>query len=342
MNTFELARVVREHELWADTNGADGKKADFQGANLANCKLQNCNLKDVSFKGANLCDNLKYGWCSGNKAFGIFDDSIERDIELDQAFGNLVTADLQGANLENADFEGANLQGVNFENVNLKNANFKRAKLRGANFEGANLENADLEGANLRCVDFDNANLENANLKNTNLRGLKWYDDIATIIRRTRFNSTNLKNANLQDAKISYASFNNANLENTNLSNNNLSKATFVGSNIKDTIFKNSTFGFCNYLQLYFFNDTYKDQKKYVRTTRTKRRTETSSHPCDIFVTSFCLFLSLLFTVVLPICIIIAHCPPDTKNMKNLESNSVTDKNLYKTFIKKDGENKND
>ena len=112
-----LSAILKEHQLWLDSKGGDGKKAD-----LSNKNLKFVNLEAADLRRANL-----------------------EAVDLRRA--NLEAANLVGANLERADLAGADLAGTD-----LRIANLREAILLGANLEGANLEGADLEGANLKGV----------------------------------------------------------------------------------------------------------------------------------------------------------------------------------------------
>ena len=112
-----LSAILKEHQLWLDSKGGDGKKAD-----LSNKNLKFVNLEAADLRRANL-----------------------EAVDLRRA--NLEAANLVGANLERADLAGADLAGTD-----LRIANLREAILLGANLEGANLEGADLEGANLKRV----------------------------------------------------------------------------------------------------------------------------------------------------------------------------------------------
>ena len=101
-----LSAILKEHQLWLDSKGGDGKKAD----------LSNKNLKFVNLEAADL------------------------------RRANLEAANLVGANLERADLAGADLAGTDLRIANLREAILLGANLEGANLEGADLEGANLKG----------------------------------------------------------------------------------------------------------------------------------------------------------------------------------------------------
>ena len=82
MNQEQLNVVLKQHKLWLDTKGEEGKRADLRYADLRNINLRYANLR-----GADL-----------------------RDADLRGA--ELRGSDLTGANLEGADLEGVDLEGT--------------------------------------------------------------------------------------------------------------------------------------------------------------------------------------------------------------------------------------
>ena len=122
-----LSAILKEHQLWLDSKGGDGKKADLSNKNLKFVNLEAADLRRANLEAADLRRaNLE---------------------AVDLRRANLEAANLVGANLERADLAGADLAGTD-----LRIANLREAILLGANLEGANLEGADLEGANLKGV----------------------------------------------------------------------------------------------------------------------------------------------------------------------------------------------
>ena len=99
-----LSVILKEHQLWLDSNGENGERADLSnkiligadleganliGANLRSAYLIGANLKEASLIGANLLN------------------------------ANLIEADLEGADLRGANLRGVNLIGANLEGINL-------------------------------------------------------------------------------------------------------------------------------------------------------------------------------------------------------------------------------
>ena len=141
-----LSVILKEHQLWLDSNGENGERADLSNKILIGADLEGANLIRANLIGANLIG------------------------------ANLIRANLIGANLIIANLIGANLIGANLRSAyliraNLREANLKEASLIGANLLNANLIEADLEGADLEGADLEGANLRGANLRGVNLIG---------------------------------------------------------------------------------------------------------------------------------------------------------------------------
>ena len=123
--------ILKEHQLWLESNGRNGKKADLSNKNLIGADLEGANLRGADLRGA----------------------------------------DLEGANLRGANLRGANLIGANLIGANLREASLIEASLIEANLRGANLKGAYLRGANLRGANLEGAYLERANLIGADLEG---------------------------------------------------------------------------------------------------------------------------------------------------------------------------
>jgi uncharacterized protein YjbI with pentapeptide repeats len=95
----ELKAILKDHKLWIQSDGKQGKRAILRNTDLRLANLQRANLQRANLQRANL-----------------------RGAYLEGA--NLVGADLYGANLHGAYLEGANLQGADLEGANLMDAKF--------------------------------------------------------------------------------------------------------------------------------------------------------------------------------------------------------------------------
>ena len=130
-----LSAILKEHQLWINSNGENGERADLSNKNLRGENLRGANLRGADLRGANLRG------------------------------ANLRGADLIGANLFRANLIGANLRGADLRGADLFRADLFRADLEGADLGGANLEGANLEGANLNLRFMGNSGLFTNNLQ---------------------------------------------------------------------------------------------------------------------------------------------------------------------------------
>ena len=120
-----LSAILKEHQLWIDSNGENGERADLSNKNLIRADLRGAGLRRADLRGA----------------------------------------DLRGADLFRANLRGANLRRADLIGANLRRADLIGADLIGADLEGANLEGANLEGANLNLQFIGNSGLFTNNLQ---------------------------------------------------------------------------------------------------------------------------------------------------------------------------------
>lgn len=102
MTTEKLNEILKDHELWLESKGENGKMADLHGADLRGADLHIADLRDADLSAADLRD-----------------------------------ADLHGANLVRAVLVGANLSGVDLRWADLRSVSLRRADLRGAMLESS-------------------------------------------------------------------------------------------------------------------------------------------------------------------------------------------------------------
>ena len=108
MTQVELDRKLKQHRLWLETSGAEGKCVDLQNTNLRGAYLEWANLRRANLRRANLqCAYLFRANLRG---------------------ADLRGADLRGANLKYTDLRGADLKGAKFD-INIQDCwNFAQAK----------------------------------------------------------------------------------------------------------------------------------------------------------------------------------------------------------------------
>ena len=156
--------ILKEHQLWLESNGRNGKKADLSNKNLIGADLEGANLRGADLRGADLEGaNLRGANLRGANLIGAnLIGANLREANLIEAYligAYLIGAYLIGANLREASLIEASLIEASLIEANLRGANLKGAYLRGANLRGANLEGAYLERANLIGADLEGTNL---------------------------------------------------------------------------------------------------------------------------------------------------------------------------------------
>lgn len=97
ISLIELAEILDQHRIWAESGGESGVKADLCGINLAKADLTGVNLQGAS----------------------------------------LIRMNLSGADLSMANLRGASLVRSNLQNANLLGTELRGANLMGANLYGA-------------------------------------------------------------------------------------------------------------------------------------------------------------------------------------------------------------
>lgn len=139
-----LASILKEHQLWIESGGENGKRADLYGKDLIGMKLGRANLRRANLRRANLRRAKLYG-------------------------ADLYGANLDGADLYEADLDEANLCRASLIGANLIGASLIETKLDGADLCGANLRGAMIEGTSFDEVNLDGANLDGTGLETVNL-----------------------------------------------------------------------------------------------------------------------------------------------------------------------------
>ena len=140
LTKYMLNKILKEHQIWLDTNTKNGERA-----NLSFSDLRGTNLRGADLRCADLsCVDLRRADLGGTNLRGV----------------NLSFADLRGANLRGADLRCADLSCVDLRRAdlggtNLRGVNLSFADLRGANLRGANLGGTNLRGADLSCADLN-------------------------------------------------------------------------------------------------------------------------------------------------------------------------------------------
>ena len=153
-------KMLRDHALWCETQGAQGAPSAFDGADLRRlATIKGLNLTALSAKGA-----VFYGL----------------DMEGVQLQGaRLEGADLRSCNLRRADLRGARLTGARLTGSDLREAQLgpllishdrvMPCDLTGAVLKGADLSRADLRYALLTRADLTRANFTGAAMRHADI-----------------------------------------------------------------------------------------------------------------------------------------------------------------------------
>lgn len=171
-----LEKILKNHELWIESNGRDGTPADFSHGNLSNLNLHGANLWSADFEGTYLAGaNLK------NAVLGFKGQKTEQvskapgeylitggrigQITAKDANGRIIAASPPAPDRTN--LRGAILWNAILHQADLDSADLSTASLSGADLSGADLSGADLTGANLTGAILDGSNMSDANLDRT-------------------------------------------------------------------------------------------------------------------------------------------------------------------------------
>ncbi|MDV6332462.1 pentapeptide repeat-containing protein [Asticcacaulis sp. 201] len=154
--------MLRDHALWVDTLGKDGKPSKFDNADLRGLvSIKGLNLAALSAKGA-----IFYGL--DMRGVQLQGAHLE---EADLRNCNLKGADLRGVRLARARLDGANLEGANLgalkidatrflpadlRNTRMRNVNFSEAQMKLVQLDGADISRSNLEGAAMNLESLQN------------------------------------------------------------------------------------------------------------------------------------------------------------------------------------------
>jgi hypothetical protein len=207
--TAALAKVVKAHELWVESNGAAGARADLSHHNLSNFDLQGTNLWLANLEGADLAGanltNAVLGFAGQkdqqqSKAPGEFLPSPPR---LGEVSTNLKGAILWSTTLAHADLSYADLSNAELWKADLSGADLAGANLTGANLAGARLDGSDLSNTNLDGTLFEPVSVSLIIGPATNLNRITFQTNPDALIRiRRRFQDEGLTK---QEREITYA-----------------------------------------------------------------------------------------------------------------------------------------
>lgn len=211
----DLRTLIKEHELWLDSQGAEGRRAVFREDNLAGVDFSHQRLAGASFRGLNLA-RCKFIQAQLNEAD--FSDCNLQHCDFTAAM--LDNAAFQQVDASNASFTAAQMAEVDFNAANLEHSNFVQAKIPQTNFRDANLNGANLQQVTANLAQFRGAQMENTNLSSSDFT-------------QAVFREANLRNANFSDSNMVQAHFKDAVLSHVDLNSADFSQALDISADIQ-------------------------------------------------------------------------------------------------------------
>ncbi len=157
-----IEELLKRHELWANSDGAEGAPMDVSGFDLR--KVESLTRRKLpALVGYN----------------AVFYGMNLEGVALQAA--QLEGTDLRGCRLANADLRGINLKGARLNYADLRDSNLGPLMLANgrviqARLEGIDGRHADFRGANLQRAIFRGANLSAANLTGARIEGIDLTD----------------------------------------------------------------------------------------------------------------------------------------------------------------------
>ena len=159
----QFVAAVRDHELWADSGGAKGRRLDLDRAEIPAVKMTGRRLAGARMRHCRVAGGT---WLEIDLSMADLSHADLRDLVLTRCRARGTTfrrANLSGADLEEAVLDALPLaSGGRVWPTNLEGANLRGANLTGASLDGVILRKADLrdcrtEGVSVRNSDFDGA-----------------------------------------------------------------------------------------------------------------------------------------------------------------------------------------
>ncbi len=154
---MSLDEMIKQHQLWLKTKGAEGAKLDLSGHDMRNA---------TSLVGANM-------------TMLTAENSVWYGLDLNQI--NLQASHLSESDFRSCNFAAADLRGSIFQKCTMVGAKFVRARLEPlqldskrqlrTTFASSNLRYADFTQAYCRDVDFSGADLSFANFTDADIAG---------------------------------------------------------------------------------------------------------------------------------------------------------------------------
>mgnify|MGYP005723663563 CR=1 FL=1 len=217
----ELAKLIKQHQLWLKTNRSEGQRLDLSGAHLDGADFSGVDLSGAIFVGASL---------NGAR----FSNSLL--VHADFTDASLSGANFRQANLILTDFSSADLQGADFQNTIEAALATKDMRGRGPSFKDARLDGAKLQSAYCYLSDFSSAQLDGSSFNSALLeRACLARCDLTDIeFTQAKLTSADLTAADLTGASFNGADLTHANLEQAILSSADITDACLLAANLAD------------------------------------------------------------------------------------------------------------
>ena len=168
--TIPLEEMVRQHQIWLKTHGAQGKRMDLSGLDMRGAP---------SLNGADL-------------TMMVAENTIWYGHDLMHV--NLQASQFRGSDLRNCDFSTSDLRGSDFSHAKMVGANFHKVRFEPLLLDNNKMLCTDFSGSALRYVDFSNADVRYVNFSGADLSFTDFTD--------TNFTNAKFEHADLNDAKI--------------------------------------------------------------------------------------------------------------------------------------------
>ena len=163
MSIAEFANAIKDHELWIESDGANGRRLDIDSMTIPHVKMTN---RRLAFCRIRRCNIIGGEWINVDFRMSDFSFSCMPNINLEQSILRGLTAlriNCTGANLSSTDISALPLAGRNESwPANFEGSIFRNVNLTGAKIDGAIMRKVNLSGANMDGVSVDNTDFEDA------------------------------------------------------------------------------------------------------------------------------------------------------------------------------------
>jgi len=140
-----LDDILKNHKLWLDSNGENGKRANLYLADLSNKDFNNVDFRKAILHGAKFDNSDLIGADFREAHLSPANTDTKAEIKTSFKFTKSISAKFQNAVMNKCEFNHANLYTANFRNAVLEMANFDNADLTETSFIETVLKDVKLE-----------------------------------------------------------------------------------------------------------------------------------------------------------------------------------------------------